>query len=769
MKHILAMDTFKIKSLLIFIFLLYASAMVAQNTVKGAIKGENSQEAVYASVRLLRTDSTFVQGAITDSIGNYRFSDVAAGDYLLSISSMGYVPQLHTLSVGNQEKQLPLFVLKESSVMLGEVEVKGSSFIRQKDRVLIIPEEQQIKHSSTGYDLLYNLMIPGVSVNSQKGTVSTLLGEATLYINGQKADYREIRALRPKDIEKIEYFEMPTGKYAGDKASINYILKEKHTGGYLALDGTQTIGYLGGDYNASLKVTHKNTNYTLFAGHSMERNDGIRTEKEETFHFSEKEINRTTHVDDSQLKKNNQYIQLNINNSNDKRTLAGKFFFVRQDMPDNYSRNTLAYTGTSAGTLNSTNETNQTGLMPGVNLYGNFLLSPTQNLDVNLNAIYTNNDYTRRYSENNFRSSILANEDLYNIDFSTNYLVQLKHNNSFGLNLSHLHRVSSSAYQGDRTDWNHLWTAETLLMGQYNQSIGNLYFSLQFGGDLLQYRVHGNEAKRYLSPHANVLLNYRIAPNHSVMYGLNTGNSNPPMEWVSDVSLNVDSLTVKRGNPHLKKTNYYISYLVYSFQKEKINMQVSAYYFGAINSTFSDYYIEGNKLVNSFHTDGDFHQLRGGVSFTYKILPNLHARLSGFYRYNKISGKTEAQRNEWGGSADVNYYWKDFTFNIHGKSTGKTLENTPAFIDTPATYGAFARWNHNNWMVEAGTDNTFSKQNQTKMYMNTNAYCFYNNSYSDTYQKTGYVKLAYTFDFGKKTSKDQRDVTPINSAILKTE
>lgn len=759
----------RIRSLLVYIFLLYASEIVAQNAVKGTVKGENSQEAIFASVRLLRPDSTFVQGTITDSIGNYWLSDIAAGDYLLSISSLGYVPQLHTLSIGNQDKQLPLFVLKGGSVMLGEVEVKGSSFIRQKDRVLIIPEEQQIKHSSTGYDLLYNLMIPGVSVNLQKGTVSTLLGEATLYINGQKADYREVRALRPKDIEKVEYFEMPTGKYAGDKASVNYILKEKHTGGYLALDGTQNIGYLGGNYNASLKVMHKNTNYTLFAGHLMERNDGIRTDKEETFHFPGQEVSRTIHVDDSRLKKNSQYIQLNVNNSNDKRTLAGKFFFVRQDMPDNYSRNTLTYAGTSAGALRSNNETNQTGLMPGVNLYGNFLLTPTQNLDVTLNAIYTNNDYARRYSENNFRSSVQANEDLYDINFSANYMVQLKRNNSFGLNFNHLHQVSSSAYQGDRTDWNHLWTSETLLMGQYNQSIGNLYFSLQFGGDLLQYRVHGNEAKRYLSPHANVLLNYRITPNHFVMYGLNMGNSNPPMEWVSDVSLNVDSLTVKRGNPHLKKTDYYVSYLIYSFQKEKINLQVSAHYFGAINSPFSDYYIEGDRLVNSFHTDGNFHQLRGGVSFTYKILPSLHARLSGFYRYNKISGKTEAQRNEWGGSVDVNYYWKDFMFNVHGKSTGRTLDNIPAFIDTPATYGAFIRWNHNNWMVESGTDNTFSKQNLTTMYMNANAYCFYNKSYSDTYQKTGYVKLAYTFDFGKKTSKDKREISPINSGILKTE
>lgn len=764
------MKSFKIKGIIFFLFSLCTYTMVAQNIVKGTVRSENGREVVYASVRLLRSDSTFVQGTMTDSIGNYRLQDVAAGDYLLSVSSMGYTPQWHAFMVENQDKELPLFTLKESSMILGEVEVKGSSFIRQKDRVLIIPEEQQVKHASTGYDLLYNLMIPGVSVDLRKGVVNTLLGEATLYINGQKADYREVRALRPKDVEKIEYFEMPTGKYVGDKTSINYILKEKHTGGYVSLDGIQNIGYLGGDYNANLKIMHKNTSYTLFAGHSMERNGGVRTDKEDTFYFPEGEINRTTCVDDARLKKNSQYMQLNINNSNDKRVLAGKLSFVRQDMPENYSSSVLSYSGASAGNVRSVNEIYQTGLKPSLNLYGGFQLGKTQYLDVNLTTTYTNNDYIRKYNEDSYHSYTKANEELYNIDFSADYNIQLKHDNSFGLNFSHLHLVSSSKYQGDFSKWSHLWTSETLFMGQYNQNIGKVYLSLQFGGDLLQYRLHGNDAERYLSPHANILLNYQIKSGHSLMYGLNTGNSNPPIEWLADVDQRIDSLSVKRGNPYLDKSDYYISYLVYAFQKRKINMQVSAYYFGAVNSTFSDYYIEGNKLVDSFHTDGNFHQLRGGVSLTYKLLSNLHVRLSGFYRYNKISGKIEMKRNEWGGSADVNYYWKDFIFNVHGKSTGRTLENNPAFINTPAIYGAFVRWNYNGWMIEVGTDNTFSRRNRNVMYLHTDAYRFHNVSYSEVYQKTGYIKVAYTFDFGKKTSKDQRDVnTTINSAILKAE
>ena len=758
----------KILGLTVWFWLFYVLPMISQVLVKGNVKSENKQEVIYASIQLLHPDSSFVQGTITDSIGNYCLQNVYSGDYLLFVSSMGYIPQWHIFSIGSQDKKLPLLTLKKDNILLDEVVVKASSFVRQKDRVLIIPTEQQVKHASTGYDLLYNLMIPGMSVNTQKGSVNTLLGEATLYINGQKADYKEIRALRPKDIEKIEYFEMPTGKYAGDKASVNYILK--NTGGYVALDGMQTIGYLGGDYSANLKVMHKSTSYTLFAGHSMEHNGGIRTDKKEVFYFPEQEISRTTHVDDAELNKNKQYAQLNINNNNDKRTLAGKISFVHQSMPDNYSKSVIEYDSTPVNDINAKTETTQTALMPSLNLYGSFKLGQTQFLNVDLTATYTNNEYIRKYTERNYFSHTKVDESLYNITFSTDYNIQLKHNNSFGLNFSHLHSISSATYKEDFNEWSHLWTTETLLMGQYNQSIGKIYMSLQFGGDLLQYCLHGNEAKRYLSPHANILLNYQINSENSILYGLNTGNSNPPMEWINNVNQELDSLSVKRGNPHLEKTNYYNSYLVYNHQTGKINLQVAGLYFGAINSVFSDYYIENDKLVNTFRTGGNFHQLKGSLAVTYKIIPSLHIKLLGFYRYNEITGKVKQHRNEWGGSMDINYYWKDFAFNIHGKSTGKTLDNYPAFVDTPANYGAFVRWNHKNWMAEAGTDNTFSKHNRTKMYMDMGVYRFHNSSYSETYQKTGYIKVAYTFDFGKNTSKEQRNInTTINSAILKAE
>ena len=42
------------------------------------------------------------------------------------------------------------------------------------------------------------------------GVLKAARGEATLYINGVKAELREIQNLRPKEIEKIEYYDIPS-------------------------------------------------------------------------------------------------------------------------------------------------------------------------------------------------------------------------------------------------------------------------------------------------------------------------------------------------------------------------------------------------------------------------------------------------------------------------------------------------------------------------------------------------------------------------------
>lgn len=492
--------------------------------------------------------------------------------------------------------------------------------------------------------------------------------------------------------------------------------------------------------------------------------------KLESFYFPMQNISRITGIDESRIKNNRLYAQFNIESQTEKCTLAGKISFTQTASPDNFIIKNIVYND-KKNLLPSNSMTDSKDLMPTLKLYSDFNITPNQNLQVTLQGNYVHSNYVREYSEKNYYSHTQAKDDLYNFTFDSRYNMQLKHQNSFGIRLNHLHKISSTKYSGDYSENAHLWTAETLLTGQYNQIFNKkVSLNLQFGGDLLQYSLHHYKTQRYLSAHVNAMLNYRIATNQSLMYVLNTGNSNPPINRLSDVDQNIDSIQVKRGNPYLDKSNYYITYLVYSMQVKKLNFQAVAYYSGALPMSAADYYIEGEKMINSYRSDGNYHNFKSALSVTYNVSSGFQVGMNLFYRFYKITGKVRGSENEWAGRVNINYYWKDFLFNVYGESAPKVLSMQPAYTCGLATYGTSVSWNHNNWNIETGMTNMFNKHKSKTEYLNTDVYQFHRTYSSKRDQFSGYLKIAYTFDFGKKVSRSHEKIdTDINNAILKAE
>ena len=174
---------------------------------------------------------------------------------------------------------------------LEEVVVKAFYLAREKDHILAIPTKEQRKHAVTGYDLLNNLMVPGVSVERSTGSVTTPAGAATLYIDGREADFREVQSLRPKDISRVEYFDVPNGKYAKDAYAINIVMKPINNGGYTHLDASQGIGFLYGNYNLISKFVTGTKSLNLWAGYSLENPKSSMNENE-FFKFPDYQLNR---------------------------------------------------------------------------------------------------------------------------------------------------------------------------------------------------------------------------------------------------------------------------------------------------------------------------------------------------------------------------------------------------------------------------------------------------------------------------------------------
>lgn len=756
-----------------FLFLILALSLahiMHAQSIRGIITDADKQGISSATVKLLSEDSTFVKGTTTDIDGNYAIDKIEVGNYILLCSCIGYNSGSVHFYVGNEDLKVPAITLAAANVQLGEVEVKGQSYIRLKDRVLIIPDKRQVKHASTGYDLLYNLMIPGMDVDRRGGIVSNFKGDVALYINGRKVDFREVRSLRPRDVEKVEYLELPTGQFAGDNTSINFITKIYKTGGYVSLDADQTIGYLKGDYNGVVKFTKENTHYTIFGGHQMQEHDGVRSNTDEKFHFDNYDVFRHSEILDGQIKNNKQYAQLHVMNQSKKRTLLTKLSLVRNASPDIFQSKQLNYDGHYDFTQQSHNRNHSKGIMPEIQLYGNFNLGKNRWLEATLNGKYTLNDYTRDYTENKFLSHTDVAEQFYYIDGHLKYNTSFKHNNSLSIRLDHIHKVSSSTYSGDYDNWQHLWASDTYLFAQYNQQFGQR-FSLNVtpGASLLMYRLHGYKSLKYLSPRFNVNFSYRPSSNQFLYLASALGNNFPEISSTNNVDQIVDFLQIKRGNPNLKNTTALGTNLVYAIQTQKLNMQLVTQYYRIFNMATNYYYTEGDKLINSFQDRTDSHSMMAELSFTWKITSNLHLK-NKTYAIRWIYSQPSLTQNALISGLDINYYWKDFSFNLSANTPYKVVDNVLCRTKYAATYGASTRWSYNGWQIEAGTNLPFTSHRKTISHLDTDVYSYKTTQYSRTFQQTGYVKVAYTFDFGRKTERAKKNVdTKINSAILKAE
>ena len=745
----------------------------AQHILKGIVYDEAGTGVFSTTLRILTEDSVFVSGGITDDNGNFEIKNIKAGRYILAVSNIGYAGQCIAFEMPGSDYTLPIVVLKTDVVALGEVTVKGSTFIRKKDHLLVLPDKQQIKHAFSGYDLLYNLMIPGLDVNRKDKKVTATAGEATLYINGVKADFRDVQNLRPRDIEKVEYYSMPIGKYAGDAASINYITKTYTTGGYVNMEAEQKIGYLGGNYDAAAKLSHKQTNYSFYGGYSTTGYGGIKKEKNEALFLSDYTVNRNRETGYANYRSNYKYIHFQVSNSTKKRNLLSWFSLNRSATPQNDRDERLNYTGHKVRSVMSSEKTESNSLRPTAYLRGDFNLSEKHLLKSECVTWYTRNTYERTYTEDQRRSSTSVNENLYSFVMTNRYTFRPDTSNTYLVHLNHYHDRSFMEYSGDYESKQHLLNGQTIFRINYIREFGKkatLY--VDPGISLMNYRLQNERMKYVWTFRTNTWVRYRFNSLHWIGVGFSHHNNQPEISTLNEVDQTIDFYQIKRGNPNLKNTKLLNLYMMYEGRIGPFNMQARVWKEQFKHNIYSHYYAEGNKLISSYRSDGSFNRFNADMSVSCRISDHIRTRLGLEYHdmYTDIE-KLHLSRKNFAASADVNCFIQSFAINAYLKTPKKMLDQSRlVFMETPMIYGLSVRYSNRNLMAEAGTENPFTRQAQYREYADYNIYRYDQTQTSRIYQQTAYLKLAYTFDFGRKTSRDRSEVDKtIKSAILKAE
>lgn len=654
---------------------------------------------------------------------------------------------------------------------LGEVVVKSSYLTREGDHILAVPTKEQRKHAVTGYDLLSNLMIPGVSVERSTGSVTTPNGAATLYIDGREVDFREVQSLRPKDVSRVEYFDVPTGKYAKDAYAINIIMKPLNNGGYTQLDASQNVGYLYGDYNLISKFVTGTKSLNLWAGYSLE-NPKSSMDENETFIFPDYQLNRLQHYNNADNRQTEEYVQASISNRGRK-----YIWMLRGGMAWNASKNGVnngmtEYWKTAAAIKNGSIldiNTRNKSYRPSVYFYGLHTFSPQKSLDYVFDGYYSRNDYDRLYNDDNVSFRSLVKEDYYYIKANANYSMALSHRNRLAFSLYEFMRISDSEYIGTSAYNQNLHSSETILFADYSQRLGSFFFDINPGLSFLTYRLEGMKSINHLTPRLQARATYRIDKVQQLQFMFALGNTYPRINTINNVEQQIDPIIILKGNSNMDNSILLNPRLSHTLNLNKFALQTGVSYFYQNHSIISDYYIRDGHLISTFRDDCIYHRPSADMSITYKPSGTLNMKLSGQWVKHLVRGEAEHRNlSAFSGTAMINYYVRDFSFGASIASPARDLIDSQISRKTFWRYQLSAMWNHENWAIEANANNLFMMKNNIVDELSASYYSFKQIDQSRSYNQYANLKIVYSFDYGKKTSKSP-DYKHQNSesAILK--
>ena len=743
---------------------LVAIASTAQG-ISGRVIDEQAQPMPFANVVLLScSDSAYIAGAVTKDDGSFSIA-TDKQDGLLKVSSVGYIIRYIDARQGNVGD----IQMQPDAQMLGEVVVKADKVIKKSDGMTVIPQKGLLKLSTDGFDVIYGIMIPGLDVDRQRGIVTRLGQGVAVYINGEKASNAELRNIKPSSIVRIDYIDIPSGKFINDPVSLNIITRSSTNGAYYAFDDTQYIGYMRNTFNATAQWNLEHSKVSLFAGNDLSNFGNAGSWEREVYGFPGRSVLRSTDILDNRYKNDNQYLQLNVTKSASTYNMGIKVSAVREEDPFQVvsGKVTVDDSGDKASRFLSEGRSSRS-FYPEVNAFGNFVLGQGQMLSANVSFSYGDNRYNDDIQEEDYRFLSNVNEDIWELKNFVSYSKTVK-SQKFSLVMKDNYTRSNARYTGSVDLGQRFYSNEGILQAGYmNNFSKSLMLNLQAGSSWLLYRLEGATKTSKLLPRASVTLRYTPFERHAFTLNANVGNSFPTLNTFNQVSLGKNPFLQHRGNAGQDITRIYNVGLAYNAYLKNLNYQLML-----INNTYMhlavpQFVIEDDVMVSTYASDADLHQYLAVFFGTWNITGSLALKSELAYIHNDFNGYLDKSKNTWRMRLDATYTYKDMMINVYGKIKETRLENTGIEEEDFFRWGANARYNLGQWILEVGVNNIFTPRNYLKSTYSDVNYGYARSTFNKMEQANAYLKVAWQLNIGKKVNPESNNSSRIYpSSIMK--
>ena len=204
---------------------------VLAQSIKGRVIDENDEPLAYANVMLQKADSTYLGGAMTDTLGVFVLETVPKAA-MVNISFIGYEPyitEVHGSDMGTI-RMVP------DSEMLSKAVVKGylPKTVIKGDAFVTPVENSVLAEAGSANDVLEK--IPGVI--SKDGEYEVIgKGSPIIYINGRLIrDNSELEQLSSKEIKSVDVVQNPGARYDATVKAVIRIQTIKRVGDGFGFD-----------------------------------------------------------------------------------------------------------------------------------------------------------------------------------------------------------------------------------------------------------------------------------------------------------------------------------------------------------------------------------------------------------------------------------------------------------------------------------------------------------------------------------------------------
>lgn len=509
-----------------------------------------------------------------------------------------------------------------SSMRLDGITVTASAVINKNDRKVIRPDKVTINSSTGGADLLRKLQLAGIAISPLTGEITAAGGgNVVLCINGVESTSAQISALRPKDIQRIEFHDNPGVRYAGAAAVIDFIISRHDAGGSLMLDAFgafasgryASIDHFAGQYNRGRSV------WSVNVGFMGQRKDKWIRDYEETWRYPEATVVRQetglpVKVGGAGLGSTVNYNYLHPRG--DMFNLRLGFDFNDEPDSEEGDRHGMLVTSDAGMPVEIIEHTEQRSLRPNISAYYQHKLDDNRNITVEAAGSYLRSEMLHAYSEGAVAECSRVKGEMYSLNVRG--MFERRHRSSlWNIGVSHRSSFISNIYNPDCRVKVALNRWQTSLFGEYSCRFGNWGAM----GSLRAVYNHigqdtGSLDRLFALPAANVT--YRPSGKWFLRYGVEVDYVMPSAAEISNVEQPVQTGMIRRGNPELKPFRVVEQSFTASFEHTAVRAEARVEYRKESKPVMESVIFENGRFVRTFFNQRSFHRLLTGFSVTVR-------------------------------------------------------------------------------------------------------------------------------------------------------